>query len=146
MASTLASSFWPFVQKTENCWFWVGHIHGGYGRVSVKGVRIMAHRVALKLCGINIPSGLVTDHLCRNKNCVNPEHLEVVESKVNILRGYGAPAVNARKTHCLRGHELNRENIYESGNGRQCKRCRRLTASNRYYEKVRNSTAKGDHS
>lgn len=75
----------------------------------------------------SIPKGLTLDHLCRNRACVNPVHLEPVTNRVNILRGIGITAQNARKTHCKHGHPFTVENtIYKHGGGwRICKICNR---------------------
>lgn len=81
-----------------------------------------AHRVAYEGAHGPIPTGLVIDHLCRVRWCCNPEHLEAVTDKVNILRGESPPARNARKTHCERGHEL----TAKAGGGRHCATCRRV--------------------
>ena len=87
----------------------------------------IAHRVAYEKAYGPIPEGLVIDHLCRNGLCVNPEHLEAVTRKENILRGEGACAQNARKTHCKRGHELIPENLIERSDGRRdCLLCDRI--------------------
>lgn len=71
-----------------NCWLWQGEINrNGYGRVWVNGKRLMAHRVAYEAFHGAITPGLVLDHLCRNRRCCNPEHLEPVTVKVNTQRG-----------------------------------------------------------
>lgn len=93
-----------------------------YGRLPGKKM-IMAHRHAYEQVFGPIPNGLVIDHLCRNGLCVNPEHLEAVTDKVNILRGMGIPAVNSRKTHCKNGHELIPENCWNRKGRRACKIC-----------------------
>lgn len=68
---------------------------------------------------------MTIDHLCRNRACFNPDHLEQVTNQTNILRGEGATATNARKTHCIRGHELVGTNLIASRtNGRSCRICR----------------------
>lgn len=99
-----------------------------YGRLRGHKV-VLAHRVVYENKYGAIPAGLTIDHLCRNGLCVNSNHLEAVTNKVNILRGYGAPAVNARKTHCNRGHKLTKENIYSFRllryGKRECKLCGR---------------------
>jgi hypothetical protein len=83
-----------------------------------------------------IPDGLVLDHLCRVRNCVRPEHLEVVTFRENVLRGEGSSANRARQTHCYKGHLLEGENVYTPHNGKRgCKTCR--TDYNRTSEKKR---------
>lgn len=76
-----------------------------------------------------MPAGLGLDHLCRVRRCVNPAHLEPVTDRVNILRGQAPSAVNAAKTHCIRGHPFNSVNTYwftetNGTRGRQCRTCR----------------------
>jgi hypothetical protein len=76
------------------------------------------------------PPGTEVDHLCRNRHCVNPEHLEAVPHRTNVLRGAAPTARNATKTHCPQGHPLEGENLYRYRDGRrQCRTCR--TAHNR---------------
>lgn len=71
-----------------------------------------------------IPEGMDLDHTCRNRGCVNPEHLEPVTTQVNTLRGIGPTAENARKTHCKHGHPLEGDNLYVDPEGkRKCRAC-----------------------
>lgn len=123
---TTADRFWAKVEKTETCWLWTGAKNTmGYGGISVKGTMIPAHRYSYELLREAIPEGLHIDHLCRNPSCVNPDHLEPVTCKENVLRGIGACANNARKTHCINGHPLSGDNmrLKTSGKGRVCKQC-----------------------
>src|ERR1043165_2354272 len=122
--------FWSNVdRRTENeCWPWMGSMNGkGYGRFYVgAGKARPAHRIAYELLIGPIPEGLHLDHLCRTTTCVNPAHLEPVTPKENTLRGVGPTAVNATKTHCLRGHEFTPDNTYIRPNGsRMCRICHR---------------------
>lgn len=119
-----------------NCWTWRGkYIHNGYGQMWQKRIRksVYAHRYAYEQFVGPIPDGLQLDHLCRNRGCVNPAHLEPATNRVNVLRGMGPTALNARKTHCKRGHPLVPENLYilagPSRGGyvsRECKTCNNL--------------------
>ena len=87
----IADRFWPKVKKSDGCWTWTGSISpGGYGRFRVggraEGTNRYAHRVALELLGIDLPDGYHVDHLCENKRCVNPDHLDVVTPRTNVRR------------------------------------------------------------
>lgn len=120
--------FWSKVEKTEECWEWkAGKDWDGYGNFFVSHTRcIKAHRFAYEILVGSIPEGLTLDHLCRNRGCVNPKHLEPVTHKENILRGEGHAAHNARKTHCPNGHPLEGNNLRNSQlkvGKRTCKTC-----------------------
>ncbi len=126
--------FWSKVEKTEGCWIWNGSIDKGYGKFSVTTARGIyktraAYRISYGVLKKDIPNGLTIDHLCRNKRCVNPEHLEAVTMKVNCLRGIGISAINARKKFCIRGHPLSGKNLYiqpSAPTSRYCRMCKRL--------------------
>lgn len=95
----------------------------GYAAISIDGRNRPAHRVAYELFA-PIPEGLVLDHLCRNPPCINPNHLEPVTDRVNILRGAGCMADYARRTHCPQGHPYDEKNTRISGRGaRVCRIC-----------------------
>lgn len=103
-----ADRFWEKVQKTDGCWEWLaGTTRHGYGVFHPGGNvhrNIPAHRFSYELHRGAIPEGLHIDHLCRNRRCVRPDHLEVVTVRENVLRGVGRSAQNARKTTCAQGH------------------------------------------
>lgn len=126
--TTAASKFWRRVEKTPGCWLWRGSVgHWGYGQWQPsRGKNLRAHRVAWELTNGPVPHGLVLDHLCRNKLCVNPSHLEPVTDRVNTLRGIGPSAINATKTECRHGHPFSPDNtrIDEKGK-RVCRTCDR---------------------
>ena len=122
--------FWKKVTKTDSCWAWnaATHTHAGnYGSFNLGPTRCLAHRFAYENLVGPIPEGKQLDHLCRNRKCVNPAHLEIVTIRINTLRGIGPTAVNARKTICKRGHPLNEQNTYVNPKGyRQCRPCKRI--------------------
>lgn len=133
---TPENRWWSFVQKTETCWLWTGYTaNSGYGHISVNSLFVKAHRFGYELLVGSIPSGYDIDHLCRNKACVNPEHLEAVPHRVNVLRGEGLAAREARQTHCKRGHLLGGENVSPSTKKRGlriCRECNRIRSRERY--------------
>lgn len=94
--------FWSRVRKTDTCWLWAGCVSsGGYGRVGRK----VAHRLAYEELRGPVPHGLYLDHLCRVRNCVNPDHLEPVTHRENTLRGINQVAIGYRRETCFRGHQ-----------------------------------------
>jgi hypothetical protein len=103
------------------CWLWLGKCDaGGYGRQSSTG----AHRAVYSLFVGPIPVGLTLDHLCGNRRCVNPSHLEPCSMRENTMRGNSAAAVYAARTHCKHGHEFTAENTRpRPPGGRSCRAC-----------------------
>lgn len=111
------------------CWVWTGADNGtGYGKIWAEGRTQYATRVIYQLLVGPIPENHDMDHLCRVVACVNPDHLEPVSHRENCLRGESRNAINARKTHCKRGHEFTEANTIrraDTPNTRQCLECRR---------------------
>ena len=122
--------FWPKVKKSNGCWIWMGCKNDrGYGQICDNSGgtfrMVYAHRFVYELVIRSIPKGLTIDHLCRNRSCVRPDHLEIVTIKENTLRGNGPSGRESRQTHCLHGHPFIPENTYFRRDrwGRQCKTC-----------------------
>lgn len=119
------------VEKTETCWNWTGAIQApGYGRFKGNDRLELAHRWSYEHHVGPIPEGMTIDHLCLNKRCVNPAHLEVVTRAENGLRANR----NAGKTHCDQGHEFTPDNIYRSPSRphvRCCRACRKIDSATR---------------
>lgn len=111
----------------ESCLRWIGSHNGnGYGVISTKGnPERLAHRLVWTFLNGPIPDGQYIDHLCRNRGCVNVDHMELVTFRENVLRGIGPTAINARKTHCIYGHEFTKENTMPvtHNKGRKCRTC-----------------------
>ena len=135
---TPESRFWAKVQRNgaTECWDWTGSTLGrGYGSFWPGGAvsRVSAHRFAFELANGPIPEGLQIDHLCRNRRCVNPSHMELVSLAENVRRGNNH---NRDKTHCPQGHLYSPDNIYwtKRGKGYKCRACK---ACHKAYDKRR---------
>ena len=120
------------VTKTATCWEWKGSVntsgYGQHGSHKMPNSETLAHRKFYVMAHGPIPKGMQIDHLCRNKLCVNPDHLEAVNPKENLMRApTQVTTVNANKTHCIHGHEFNEVNtrIHKSGK-RECIPCKSL--------------------
>ena len=133
--------FWSKVDARGDCWTWTACLVGGYGQFNNQRTKYPAHRVAYELLVGPIPHGLVIDHLCRNRACVNPDHLQPVTIQTNTLRGVSRQAVHARRTHCPQGHPYDKVNtmlhpVASASRGvryeRNCRECRRRRRHERY--------------
>lgn len=138
--NTLQDRLWDKIQILDDgcCWPWTGAIKKstGYGDIYIgNGKNGTAHRAFYKIEVDPNIDGLDVDHLCANRWCMNPGHLEAVPSRINTLRGNGPSAMNARKTHCKNGHELSKSNIYMINNERRCKTCNSIKWKAWYYKR-----------
>lgn len=113
----------------DGCWQWTGSlVQKGYGQIKQDSKGLRAHRVMYEWMIGPIPDGLHLNHKCRNRGCVNPDHLETVTISENTLHheSQANAAKNLRKTHCIRGHEFTLLNTYwyPGRNKRACRICR----------------------
>lgn len=126
---TPSERFWARVEPDANgCLIWTGpRSTSGYGRFAPRRTRpVQAHRFAYEEQVGSIAPGLTIDHLCRIRLCVNPEHMEPIANRDNLLRGIGVSAVNARKVRCPSGHPYSATNtIHRRDGGRTCRTCNR---------------------
>jgi hypothetical protein len=124
----LEERYWPQVSKGPDCWEWTGARRNGYGTIRSQGRQLSTHRVAYELAVGPIPAGLTIDHLCFNKVCVNPAHLEPVTRGENVRR-YTRTIVR-----CPSGHPYDEANTWTDRKGkRQCLACNRARARAWYY-------------
>jgi hypothetical protein len=133
------------LQLQTPCLLWEGvRESSGYGQLKAGPNRNKrAHRVIYEALYGPVPTGLDLDHVCHNEDrscpggptcqhraCINPFHLEPVTRRVNFMRGRASPPqINALKTHCVHGHELNEANTYRWRGSRLCRVCNRRNAS-----------------
>lgn len=116
------------VDEITGCWCWsAAHFQStGYARIKYNSHDGCAHVVVYKLLVGDVPEGLELDHLCRNRGCVNPAHLEPVTHRENMMRGDTITSANAKKMYCIHGHPLFGPNlyVYKSGKRKGKRRCR----------------------
>ncbi|WP_354643940.1 HNH endonuclease signature motif containing protein [Kitasatospora camelliae] len=138
--------FFEKVREDNGCWTWTGAVdRSGYGLLSNSAGldrkrMVKAHRWCYEFLRAEIPPRLELDHLCRNRACVNPWHLEPVTSRVNTLRGRSFSAANARKSACHRGHPFTPANTYVNPAGSRI--CRACSAASRTAYEQRKSLKK----
>jgi len=127
--------------KGVPCWEWTAYINKrtGYGTVKCSGRNQPAHRAIYQIFVDVIPVHLESDHLCRNRKCVNPVHIEPVTPLENQLRGISIVGHNARKTHCSQGHEFTNESTLRYAKGGTVRNCRQcwLKSNASYRERQR---------
>lgn len=125
------------IESSSGCWVWQGSLIRGYGQIGVGGRTTLVHQVAYWVCVGAIPPGLELDHVktrgCVSRACVNPAHLEAVSKVENMRRGDCPSSVNARKTHCIRGHPLSGVHllVVPSTGKRRCITCVNLLKEQR---------------
>lgn len=126
--------------ETNGCWTWTGtRTTSGYGLLSVNAKLLLVHRLAYQTLVREIPPGMHLDHLCRNRACINPKHLDVVTNRENVMRGMSPSAVIRRQGICKNGHEMVGENIYvppKRPQHRTCRECRKRRSREAYARKV----------
>lgn len=122
------SRFWAKVEPEYGCWLWTGSVlKSGYGSVVWNGRSARAHRVAYELTFGPIPNGLDIHHICGERLCVNPAHLEPMK------HGEHAALHVRRPSHCPHGHPYDEANTYVTGSGmRQCRTCNRERKATAY--------------
>lgn len=124
--------FWRCVDiEPGGCWIWkAGKSRRGYGKFWHNDYTWLVYKWAFENLVGPVPKGLTLDHLCRNRLCVNPAHLEPVSAVENVMRGTGITAVNAKKTHCSKGHPFSGYNVaFNKDGSRRCRECARLHAA-----------------
>lgn len=133
--STLADRIQNKVDiQADGCIMWTASRSSGYGQIWLDGKMYLVHRLTYTMWRGPIPPGLQIDHLCRNRACCNPLHLEPVTGSENTRRGLLPQLTRERctKTHCARGHELTEDSVYRYQGRRECRECRLIRERNQY--------------
>ena len=126
------------VDSVSKCWNWNGsHTRKGYAKFWWNNKTELAMHFSYETFVGPIPEGLEPDHLCKNKGCSNPDHLEAVTRRENLVRGDSPVGINARKTHCTNGHVFSTENTRINKDGsRACRECGRINAVKSYRKNI----------
>lgn len=128
-------------EPNSGCWLWLAALDiGGYGKFSTNRRSMQAHRIGWNLYRGPIPPGMMLDHMCRTRSCVNPDHMRIVTPFENsVENSLGPSALNYQKTHCTHGHPFSGENLKVYANpklpGRFYRYCRACHAA--YYQRKR---------
>jgi HNH endonuclease len=120
-------------EPNSGCWIWLGGLRDTkeeYGGAAWGGRIWRVHRLVFTLLRKKVPAKLDIDHVCRNRICCNPDHLEPVTRGENVRRGQGVVPKNLAKTYCPQGHEYTLENTYVWANQRFCRTCSRVYKKN----------------
>jgi hypothetical protein len=124
----VATRLFARFEPVDDCWEWTGYIRGGgYGALRINARFTPAHRAMYELLVGDIPEGKFLDHLCENRKCINPSHLEPVTCKENLLRSSKTWAsINTAKDECVNGHKFTKLNTYyrKDYHARECRTCR----------------------
>ena len=127
---SLPDRFWANVEAAnDGCWVWrAGRVGDGYGAFKLNGKQFRAHRLSYQALIGDIPDDKQLDHLCRNRACVRPDHLEIVDVRTNLLRGETIAATNASATNCPQGHPYDLFNTMFMRGRRYCRSCDRKSS------------------
>lgn len=137
IAQKYKDKIWAKVDRRNGdlkCWEWTSvKTEKGYGRYSIYPNRAQyAHRLVWVLCGNLIPSELVLDHICKNRGCVNPNHLRLVTLRQNTLENSDSiSAKNLKRSGCKNGHPYTKSNLQKTSKYRRCVKCQKINEKNR---------------